>query len=65
MLIKYFTFSVFFLAELGFELMASLAKQMFYSLNRASSPFGDGSLVNYLPRLDLNLNVSDLSLPSS
>jgi hypothetical protein len=47
-----------------------LAKQMvFYSLSRTSSQFcsdyfGDGGLINYLPRLASNHDPPDLSLPS-
>jgi hypothetical protein len=48
-----------------------LAKQLFYHLSHTSSPscsvffFWRRSLVNHLPRLTLNLNLPDISLPSS
>jgi hypothetical protein len=47
-----------------------LLKQELYHLSQTSSPFcsgyfGDGGLVNCLPGLDSNHDLSDLSLPSS
>jgi hypothetical protein len=57
-------------SETGFELGFSLAKQALYHLSHIFSPFfsvyfGNGVLINYLPRLVLNCNTPNLSLPSS
>jgi hypothetical protein len=48
----------------------TLAKQALYHFNHTSSPFcsgyfGDGGLVNYLPRLASNYCPPNPSLPSS
>jgi hypothetical protein len=63
-------FSFSFWLDWGLNSGLQLAKQALYLLSHTSSPFccgyfGDGGLVNYLPRLDLNLDPHDLSHPSS
>jgi hypothetical protein len=63
-------FFFFFLVGWSLNLGLILAKQALYPMSHTSSPFysgyfGDGGLMNCLPRLVLNLNPPDLGLPSS
>jgi hypothetical protein len=60
----------FVLVGLGFELRALHLQSRHYHLNQTSSPFcsgyfGDGGLMNCLPKLASNLSPLDLSLSSS